>query len=150
MTTPTKQIHRAPQIRNVLPSGAGTATLLVIVLLVAGCAFDVVQLKQQPAVFTPATDSPSFVLAKQTEVRLGTGFPTLLKAHSTWSQVGAIDQGKVYATKDQVVKVEASNIHEARIVVANQSLVGFYLPVEKTFCPLSKPIPLVIESINQP
>jgi hypothetical protein len=111
-------------------------------LLVAGCAFDVVSVKQQPATFSSASDSPSFLLVKEVKARLGTGFPTILKANTTWNQVGVTESGKVYATKDQVVKVEASNIYEAQIVITNHALVGFYLPVEKTFSPLSSPMPL--------
>jgi hypothetical protein len=38
----------------------------------------------------------------------------------------------VYATRDRVLTVEASNVHEAYIVVSNGKLVGFFLPVEKT------------------
>ena len=113
-----------------------------ISLLLGGCAFDVVHVKQQPATFTNACDSPSFRLTKEVKASLGTGFPTILKANTTWNQVGVTDLGKVFATKDQVVKVEASNIYEANIVVTNHVLVGFYLPVEKTFAPLSNPLPL--------
>lgn len=111
-------------------------------LLLGGCAFDVVHVKQQPATFLNACDSPSFHLTKEVKASLGTGFPTILKANTTWNQVGVTDLGKVFATRDQVVKVEASNIYEAYIVVTNHVLVGFYLPVEKTFAPLSNPLPL--------
>ncbi len=113
-----------------------------IAFLLGGCAFDVVHVTQQPATFSNACDSPPFQLTKEVKASLGTGFPTILKANTTWNQVGVIDFGKVYATKDQIVKVEASNIYEANLVVTNDALVGFYLPVEKTFSPLSGPLPL--------
>ena len=121
-------------------------TLIALLLLASGCAFDVVSVKQKPVTFSATCDSPSFVLGKEVTARLGTGFPTVLKAKTTWRQVGATEFGKVYSTRDQIVKVEASNIHEAHIVVADNALVGFYLPVEKTFSPLSRPLPLQINN----
>ena len=50
------------------------------------------------------------------------------------------------------VKVEASNIHEGRLVVSNQFITGFYLPVERKFAPLSRPIRIETQPVklNQP
>ncbi len=124
----------------------GVLGLPAFVLLQAGCAFDVVHVKQKPVTFSAATDSATFLLSTELKARLGTGFPTVLTANTTWTQVGMTEFGKVFATKDQIVKVEASNIYEAQIVVADSSLVGFYLPVEKTFAPLSTPIQMEIKT----
>ncbi|HOC57533.1 MAG TPA: hypothetical protein PKI20_18090 [Verrucomicrobiota bacterium] len=129
-------------LSQMLPLGLSCALLL---LLEPGCAFNVWRVKQVPAALTPASDSPSFLLAKETRVHLGSGSATQLKANTTWNQVGVTESGKVYSTKDQVVKVVASNIYEAYIVVSNDCLVGFYLPVEKTLVPLSRPLPLEIQ-----
>ena len=60
-----------------------------------------------------------------------------MKKGTTWDFVGTISSGDVFRTKDQILTVEASNIHEAYIVVSSDKLVGFYLPVEKSFSPLS-------------
>jgi hypothetical protein len=133
-------MKRLPQT---LLAGVSSALLL---LLGTGCAFNVWRVKQVPAAFTPASDSPSFVLAKETKVNPGGGFATVLKANTTWNQVGVTEQGTVYGTKDQVVKVEASNIYEAYLVLSNSCLTGFYLPVEKTVVPLSNPLPLDMQS----
>jgi hypothetical protein len=54
-------------------------------------------------------------------------------------------QGNVYRTRDQVVTVEGSHIHEAYIVVTERSLVGFYLPVERTFSPVTPSQTLAVE-----
>ncbi|HVN97529.1 MAG TPA: hypothetical protein VMT62_13960 [Syntrophorhabdaceae bacterium] len=59
--------------------------------------------------------------------------------------VGTVSEGEVYKSKDQVLTVECSNIHEAYLVVSQGSLVGFYLPVEKGFVKLPEPIALNIE-----
>ena len=119
------------------------------VLTLGGCAFDVVSVKQVPAKFSTAgVATESFILVKEVKATFGTGFPTFLKAGTVWRCVGAIEAGAVYFTDDQIVKVEASNIYEARIVISDRRLVGFYLPVEKTFVPL--PQPLALEQKSQP
>jgi len=46
------------------------------------------------------------------------------------------------------VKVEASNIYEAFIVVADESLVGFYLPVEEDIRTDQEAIELQIDSLD--
>ncbi len=108
-----------------------------------GCAFDVVSVRQIPATFESVAGAPAtFVLRKEVEVSIGTGFKTRLRQGTSWRQVGKIAQGTVFTTKDQVVTVEASNISEAQIVVFGQRIVGFYLPVEHTFAPASSPISL--------
>jgi len=53
--------------------------------------------------------------------------------------VGRIEQGEVYKTKDQVVTVEASNMYEAQLVLSGSLVVGFYLPVERTFTAADPP-----------
>jgi hypothetical protein len=121
---------------------AGMAGILV------GCAFDLVHVNQVPVTFTPAT-SPleAFVLRQDVKATLGTGFPTRLKSGTQWRQVGATEYGRVFTTKDQIVTVEASNISEAQLVVSNQCVTGFYLPVEKKFAPVSKPIRIETEPL---
>jgi hypothetical protein len=56
--------------------------------------------------------------------------------------------GEVFATKDQIVTVEASNIYEAQLIVANRCIVGFYLPVEKKFVPVSQSNPIETKPLN--
>lgn len=115
-------------------------------LALAGCAFDVVHVTQAPAALTPVTATPrEFKLLLEVKISLGTGFPTWLKTGTNWKQVGTVPQGEVFATRDQVVTVEASNIQEAYIVVAGNQLVGFYLPVERTFAPLKAPVTLQLQ-----
>jgi hypothetical protein len=122
---------------------------IAVLALVAGCAFDIVSVKQTPTtlggVRTPALD---FVLTQDAAVSIGTGFPTRLKQGTHWQSVGVIDQGAVYSTKDQVVTVEASNISEAQIVVSHGELVGFYLPVERTFAAAKNPVLLQTKPIQ--
>ena len=46
-------------------------------------------------------------------------------------------QGEVYKSRDQVLTVEGYHVHEAYLVVASDELMGFYLPVEHNFAPIS-------------
>jgi hypothetical protein len=59
--------------------------------------------------------------------------PSVLNAGTTWFEVGYINQGDVYRTKDQVVIVNSFDVHEAYIVVKDSTVVGYYLPIENTF-----------------
>ncbi len=98
--------------------------------------FDIVSVKQIATQFSPAKTPPEeFTLAGSHEISIGTGFKTTLKSGTRWVEFGRLPEGTVFITKDQVVVVEASNIHEAGIVVRQDALVGFFLLVEKTFTP---------------
>jgi hypothetical protein len=112
------------------------------------CAFDLVHVKQLPTKLdTTQQKSPSFILEKEEKIDLGTGYSRVIKAGTKWDYVGTTKNGDVYNTKDQILTVEASNIYEAYIVISSGKLVGFYLPVEKTFSPLSEFRELKIKEI---
>lgn len=114
-----------------------------------GCAFDVSHVKLVPANYTAVTPpGEAFVLTHETKVSLGTGFPTRLKAGTRWTQTGTIESGKVFTTKDQIVTVEASNIFEAQLVVANGCVTGFYLPVEKKSSAANRPLPIQTQPLK--
>jgi hypothetical protein len=107
----------------------------------SACAFDVISIRQEPASFEPISQSAQVLtLTELTRVPLGEGFATPLKMGSNWRQVGRIQQGDVFHTMDQVVAVEASNQHEADIVVNRDEIVGFYLIVEHTFTAAARPV----------
>ncbi len=123
---------------------------LIITLLIIGltfsCAFDVVRVKQEPAQFEPnASEQDEWTLGQDVNVSLNTGYKRKLKAGTRWHCIGKIENGDVYKTKDQILTVEGSNIYEAYIVVSERYLVGFYLPGNQTFSPLSSKELLPIE-----
>lgn len=110
-------------------------------MLAAACAPTVLQ---EPALLTPS-GGKSFRLSRPAEVALSTGYSTKLRENTRWELVGSIAPGEVYRTKDQIVTLEGAHIHEAYIVVNQEVLVGFYLPVERSFSPVTPGKPLTIE-----
>lgn len=119
-------------------------------LMLNACAFDIVRVKQIPVPFESYHNPENLLeLQEETTVSLGTGYNRTLKAKTKWEYVGKISYGDVFRTKDQVLTVEASNIFEAYIVVSSEKLVGFYLPVEKSFSPLSDPKVLNMKKIGR-
>ncbi len=111
--------------------------------LLGACAFDVVHVAQKPAALESVRPGAgSFRLEDEAAIDLGTGFSRTLRRGTRWEPVGRIPEGDVYRTRDQVLTVEASHVYEAYIVVASGKLVGFYLPVQRTFSPLPDPLTL--------
>lgn len=112
-------------------------------ILMSGCAFDIVNVKQIPTQMKSANFiKDSFVLINEVNVSLDTTYSSKLKSGTVWNFVGTISEGDVFKTKDQILTIEGSNIFEAYIVVLSKKLIGFYLPVENTFSPLGDPIKL--------
>jgi hypothetical protein len=141
-------VHVNPELYEEKPMKPAILISIATTMLV-GCAFDITHVDQRPATFISNTvETEHFILSQNVTARLGTGFATRLKAGTRWQQVGSIDFGKVFATKDQIVTVEASDIYEADLVVSNQLITGFYLVVEKTFAPVTQPIPIAITVTN--
>ena len=114
-----------------------TVVLLGTAATLGGCAFDVIHVDQYPARLEAASANVRpFTLTSDATLDIGYGYRRVLSAGTRWRCVGRVQQGDVFTTSDQVLTVEASNVQEAYIVIESRNLVGFYLPVEKTFSPL--------------
>jgi hypothetical protein len=119
---------------------------LIVFGLFFGCAFDVIRVKQEPARFeTETSNKDAWKLTEDVNITLDTGYKRKLKSGTRWKCIGKIEKGDVYRTKDQILTVEGSNIYEACIVVSEGQLVGFYIPANQTFSPLSSKKLLPIE-----
>ena len=117
---------------------------LPILLALAGCASNVTQF---PTEFTPAAVAEPHTLktlAKQVDIKLDTGYSRSLKRGSQWTRIGTVAQGDVCKPYMDVFTLEGAHIHEAYLVISGGYLVGFYLPVERSFSPLKKSIPFAI------
>ena len=121
-----------------------TALFLVCLVTLSGCAIPV----KQVALTSPMVPASgrSFVLAVDAQCAPTTGgYSRTLRAGTRWELFGTLDRGDVFRSPDQALTVEGFNVHEAYIVVNGNELVGFFLPVEKTFTPASKHVGLAMK-----
>lgn len=116
--------------------------VVLVATLLTGCAFDVVHVDQRPTRFDDAARASPFEVTADVTVPVGPGFSRTLKKGTRWMPAGSVSEGDVYRSRDQALTVEASNIHEAWLVVRQNKVVGYYLIVEKTFSPVSTPVDL--------
>ena len=117
--------------------------LLLSIFPLAGCAFDLAHVSFTPTPFASRTDTNrSFTLRETINITSAPCYRRTLRQDTKWDLVGTISEGEVYKSRDQVMTVECSNIHEAYLVISEGSLVGFYLPVEKGFVKISDSIKL--------
>ncbi len=117
--------------------------LLLTSFFLAGCAFDLAHVSFTPTLFATRTDAnQSFTLKETIDITTTPCYKRTLRQDTKWELVGTIPEGKVYKSRDQVMTLECSNIHEAYLVISEGSLVGFFLPVEKGFVKISHTIKL--------
>ena len=117
-----------------------TAILAVLAVFLCACAPEVVR---SPVTLLEVAPSPrQYVLDKRVELMLDSWHKRAVEAGVTFAEAGGIPQGQVLRPTNTVFSVEGAHVHEAYIVVRGGNLVGFYLPVERAFSPLSNPIPL--------
>lgn len=123
-----------------------TWLLALTLSCLSACALPVKQVKTaEPMV--PATGR-SFELSAEAECSISTGYDRVLRAGTRWNLFGTLREGEVYRSPDQVLTVEGYNVHEAYLIVKDATLVGFYLPVEQTITPVSKPVSLSITTVT--
>ena len=130
------EFHRQPSLAQRL------CVLLVFGVLLSGCAPSIV--------LTPVELSPppgdaevsNFRLDRNVPIEFSTGYRRTLKRGTRWQLVGTLEEGHVFEPTDSVFTVEGRHIREAYIVVRDDELVGFYLPVEDAFVAVPEPIPL--------
>jgi hypothetical protein len=112
--------------------------LACLALILCACSAAV---RQAPAAFTalPAeAPRPVITVSAPLSVQLDTNYRRSVASGSRWTRVGRIAQGEVYKPHQHVFTVEGAHVHEAYLVVDQDRLVGFYLPAERAFSPLSQ------------
>lgn len=119
------------------------AIWLAMTLVLTACAAEVVRM---PVVLAARAGAPSTeILLVPVELRLDSGYHRRLEAGTEWQEIGTIGEGRVLKPLDSTLTVEGAHMHEAYAVVRDESLVGFYLPVERSFSPLSVPVRLSLK-----
>lgn len=118
-------------------------TLAFVLVLLAACASEV---PRRPVQLVPLSTggqaAQSFTLTQHVPLVSQSGYYSEMRAGSRWVSVGRIPEGEVFRPENSVFQVEGRHIHEAYAVIADGKVVGFYLPVEKSFSPLSEAVPL--------
>lgn len=152
--SPKIDIEEAKLLLNIQDGGIGAEDMLRLVVFVlllnsfflSGCAFDLAHVSFIPAQLAARPDiKQSFTLKETIDITSTPCYRRTLRQGTKWDLLGTIPEGEVYKSRDQVMTVECSNIHEAYLVIFEGSLVGFYLPVEKGFVKISNPIRLPVK-----
>jgi len=118
----------------------------IVGLFLSACAFDLAHVTYTAATFQPMQNSTrTIVLSGEVPLTDTPCYSRTLRKTTRWNQVGTIAEGDVLRSKDQVLTLECSNIHEAYLVMSGNKLIGFFLPFEKGFVPHSPPIELPVE-----
>jgi hypothetical protein len=113
----------------------------------AACAAEVVR---RPTELTAAPAPKAYVLGTSVEITLDSKYRRHLGAGTELAEIGSVREGRVLKPVNAVLTVEGAHMHEAYAVVQGDRLVGFYLPVEKSFSPLSQTLPLVLQERKTP
>ncbi len=109
---------------------------------IGGCASEVVR---DPVALSASKSSQTLQLGSAAAVVLDSGYERQLAAGTVLVEFGRVPQGQVFKPLNRVLTVEGAHMHEAYPVLRGNSIVGFYLPVEKAFSPLSRPVSLQFE-----
>jgi hypothetical protein len=135
------------QIQTLSHLFIGISCVFLYIIPLVSCAFDLAHVRyKQVTLNTGGLGTKSFTLASDLPLSdMPCGYDRTLRDEATWIMIGTIDHGEVYKSADQVLTVECSNVHEAYLAVTGKSLKGFYLPVEKGYVSLSKPIELILK-----
>jgi hypothetical protein len=113
----------------------------------SSCTVDLLAVKQNPTLIdTAGVSKPSWILAEPINIKMDVWRNIALKKDTEWIYVGQINEGEIYKTNDQIVMLDGFNAFEANLVLSGNKLMGFYLPVEKTFTPLKYPVLLKIKN----
>jgi hypothetical protein len=127
-----------------LPKYQRRFAIMVTVFSLSACAPEVPV--QQAGLLTTVHQNSATArfIQQDVTVHLASGYERHIAAQSRWRSVGELPQGEVFRPIDTVFTIEGRQIHEAWLVVADNELVGFYLPGESHFSPLDKPISIVL------
>lgn len=117
---------------------------LTLCVALSGCAPAVPVQDAQLATLAASQRAAVRIVQQDVTIRLASGYERKIAAQSRWRVVGNLPQGQVLKPIGTVFTIEGRQVHEAYLVVADNNLVGFYLPGESHFSPLEKPISIML------
>ncbi|HWP20105.1 MAG TPA: hypothetical protein VNO84_13310 [Burkholderiaceae bacterium] len=112
-------------------------------LVLCACAAEVMRAPTELIPYAGA--ARVHTLSAPVEFKLDSGYSRSLVEGTEFQEVGVVREGRVLKPLNATLTVEGAHIHEAYAVVHTDRLVGFYLPVEKSFSPLSRPVSLSLQ-----
>jgi len=108
--------------------------------LLGGCASEVVRIAE-PLQAVSEAERKWIEITEDAQIVFASGYGRTLPAGSLWEHRGNVRQGAAYRRIKGVFTIEGAHVHEAYIVISNDQLVGFYLPVEQAYSP-AQPVSL--------
>lgn len=116
----------------------------IVLSILSGCAADVVR---HPVQLSPAPGAAAlrYVSTQPVSLYLDSGYERLIRPGTEFAEVGRIRQGRVLKPTSTTFTIEGAHIHEAYPVLEGARIVGFFLPAEQAFSPLSQPASLLLE-----
>lgn len=124
------------------------AVLIAVLLCAGGCAREVVRHPVEPPT-VEAMQAQRYVAVQPTLIQLDSGYRRKINSGTEFVDIGQIQQGRVLKPTNTSFTVEGANMHEAYPVIRDNRIVGFYLPVEKAFSPLSQIAVLSLQERKQ-
>jgi hypothetical protein len=123
--------------------------LCVMLFILGGCASEVYR---YPVQLTLSAEEPAvFTTAKTVSFTLDSGYKRTIQAGATFKKIGTtLKQEMILKPLNTLLTVEGAHMHEAYLVLKADQIVGFYLPVEKAFSPLSKTVSLIFQEERKP
>lgn len=117
--------------------------MVVCMMLLIGCAVSIAKRSQPVQIAVDSYSREQLVLMKDIQLSLPDGLSMrALERGSTWVMVGSIPQGRVYRPVNKVLMIKSGNAHEAYLVIADNLLIGAYLPVEQVLIQAGSPVSL--------
>ncbi len=86
-----------------------------------------------------------YIVSTPAYIRLDSGYERTLSAGTELREFGTIKQGRILQPVSTVFTIDGAHMHEAYLVLNDGRIVGFYLPAEGAFSPLSQSVNLSIQ-----
>jgi len=96
----------------------------------------------------PEAIGKELIMQANQTVPVSAMYQRTLKQSTRWRYAGSLPQGEIFRPINTVFTVEGMNVQEAYLVVNAGQLVGYYLPVERTYSRLDQTIQLNVAPNN--
>lgn len=116
--------------------------ILACAIALSGCAPMVAMTPSTVELAQDGGAARSITIQAPVVIQLDTGYSRELADKSVWKPVGRVPQGVVYRPVGTIFTIEGRQVHEAYLVLKDKKLVGFYLPGEQNYSPISIAVPL--------